>query len=555
MTHLKFMLVTSFLGAFTCSFAQSESQSSSSNNTWQIGTGWNIVDDNGEKGSKLFDASDSWNALSYPSTLKVEKLFNKGFSLALNMSINKFKPGKLVNGEKITTTSNLIAVDLIGKYNFSELLHPEKRIIDIYGAHGYGFTYRDHAKFGNVATADFGFGINAWVFRNLGVNIEAMAKFGLTEPLIKTGTNYTQYSVGLVYQLSPPTHQADGNSSWILGVGWNIVDDNGLKSEKIFDVSGSWNLSPYPTTIKVEKVFDKGFSLALNAANNTYEKGKLVNGEKVTTSTTNFLSFDLNGKYNFCHLYDINTKLFHFEKQVFDIYATHGYGVTFRDHAKYGTVATANLGGGLNAWVLGDFGINIEAVGKFGIEKPFIKTGSNYTQYSFGIVYKLQPVHQNNSNTEKTLSNGETIKDATTTSETTKQDTTNTSKVVEEVKTETENISKPDSLKAEIKPADVQKEISETPKDAPGTSYEVILGSYKHKKNAEEYQRYLQKKLSMETKIFQINNNPESSFYLSLKKSFDNYKDCKAEVLKTRELFKKESLKVPKGDAWLKVTK
>ncbi|MCW3076533.1 MAG: hypothetical protein JWO32_1142 [Bacteroidetes bacterium] len=178
-------------------------------------------------------------------------------------------------------------------------------------------------------------------------------------------------------------------SPWVFGLGWNIVDDNGKPWKKGFDAHNSWNIQGYPTTVRVEKFYDKGFSFVFNFAYNKYKAGKLINSEIPNATTTNFMSFDLNGKYNFCELYDINTKLFNFATPVFDPYATTGFGYTYRNTPRFGGAATYNIGLGLHSWIYKGFGVNLEVMAKFGLAGPFFRTPTNYTQYNFGIIYQL----------------------------------------------------------------------------------------------------------------------------------------------------------------------
>lgn len=177
------------------------------------------------------------------------------------------------------------------------------------------------------------------------------------------------------------------NGPWIVGVGWNIVDDNGSPG-RIFNV-GDWNLKSYPTSIRVEKDYKDGFNFIFMGAYNQYNGAKTINSEVGVSST--FLSFDLGAKYNYMALYNINEEWFNFSHDVFDIYTSLTLGVTVRNTAKIGTIPTANLGFGMNAFIYNGWGINIDVQGKFGLFAPggFYSTPANYTQYSFGIIKKI----------------------------------------------------------------------------------------------------------------------------------------------------------------------
>jgi len=176
------------------------------------------------------------------------------------------------------------------------------------------------------------------------------------------------------------------NGPWVVGVGWNIVDDNGSPG-RIFTVSEAWNMLSYPSSIRVEKDYKDGFSFIFMGSYNKYSGAKIINSETGVTST--FMAFDLGAKYNFMNLYNINQEWFNFPHDVFDIYSALSLGVTMRNTAKIGTAGTINVGFGMNAFIYKGWGINLDAQGKFGFTDGFWSTPANYTQYSFGIIKKF----------------------------------------------------------------------------------------------------------------------------------------------------------------------
>ena len=59
------------------------------------------------------------------------------------------------------------------------------------------------------------------------------------------------------FNYSDPVKGNALKQKWIFGLGWNVVDDNGLAYNKYFDVSGTWNYLYYPTRISVQKNSNK----------------------------------------------------------------------------------------------------------------------------------------------------------------------------------------------------------------------------------------------------------------------------------------------------------
>ncbi len=183
--------------------------------TWTAGAGWNIIDDNGNPWHKNFDAVKSWNCPPYPTKASLEGYYKKGFSFLFNFTYNSYKDRKLINGETHNAT-NFMAFDANTKYNFCELYDfnklfglGEKKIFDIYATGGLGYTYRHTNRVKGVATLNLGFGLNVWVYKNWGIQLESMSKFALVSPFFKTPANYLQYTFGVVYKFKLPPPSPD----------------------------------------------------------------------------------------------------------------------------------------------------------------------------------------------------------------------------------------------------------------------------------------------------------------------------------------------------------
>lgn len=177
------------------------------------------------------------------------------------------------------------------------------------------------------------------------------------------------------------------DGDWVFGIGWNIVDDNGKKFENLFGEGAGWNALAYPSAIRIEKGYNRGLSFVFNGSYNQYSDLKDINNE--FNQSTTFFALDLGAKFNFVTLYDINAEWFNFATDVFDVYGAIGGGFTYRSTDQVNGAPTVNLSVGTNAYLINNWGINIDATAKFGIT-DFWKTATNYTQYSVGIVYILR---------------------------------------------------------------------------------------------------------------------------------------------------------------------
>ncbi len=168
---------------------------------------------------------------------------------------------------------------------------------------------------------------------------------------------------------------------WMIGIGGNVVDDDGSPVKYLFNALPRWNVKPYPTRLTVEKSLRKSLSIEGAFNFNTYKGFKIINNEVGKAGI--FLSLDINFKNS------IN-KLLGKDKR-FDPYVIYGLGGTFRSVRSLPIGANINLGLGSNFWITRAFGINIQSVAKFGLSPTrFLKTSQNYLQHSLSFVLKLE---------------------------------------------------------------------------------------------------------------------------------------------------------------------
>ena len=113
----------------------------------------------------------------------------------------------MINSEYYTKNLNLLAFDLNAKYDFTRLYDisfkwfgQDKKVCDVYVTSGFGFTQRKQNRVSGCATFNFGFGATAILYQGWGINMEGVAKFGLTSPFFSTPANYIQYTIGAVHR-------------------------------------------------------------------------------------------------------------------------------------------------------------------------------------------------------------------------------------------------------------------------------------------------------------------------------------------------------------------
>lgn len=190
--------------------------------------------------------------------------------------------------------------------------------------------------------------------------------------LIATTLLLTQFADAQPYAL-----QYRKPYTWMVGVSWTAVEDDGRGLCQMFDVNQSWNYEFFPTRVFVDKYFKYGLSAEFSGAFVKYRAGKLINDS--TNRSGSFLAFDLNCKYSF---YPLITP-----KWV-DPYVSLGLGITQRTAMPDITTVTGNIGLGVNLFFFRGLGFQLQTSGKVALTGGFFGKG-NYLQHQAGLVYKF----------------------------------------------------------------------------------------------------------------------------------------------------------------------
>ncbi len=162
--------------------------------------------------------------------------------------------------------------------------------------------------------------------------------------------------------------------SWIVGVGFNAVDDAGSEFTNLFNVSDNWNIVPYPSRISIGRYFESGIGLEAIASYNRYEEGKIVD-DVINTEEIDYYGFDFNVNY------DLNKIIG--ETGFFDPYIALGAGYT--DANNQGRV-TANTAVGARFWINDRLGVDANSKGKWAVSSD---EATNHIQHAVGLVYRF----------------------------------------------------------------------------------------------------------------------------------------------------------------------
>jgi len=163
-------------------------------------------------------------------------------------------------------------------------------------------------------------------------------------------------------------------SSWMFGLGYNIVDDSGDAFDELFAVDTQWNALAYPSRVSVGRYFKNGVGVEAIASYNKYKVGKFIDGatnleEKKYIGLDSRLSFDLNKIIG--------------ETAWFDPYVGVGLGYTDANNQSRGTY---NAIIGFRTWFSDHWGLDLNSSGKWAIGS---NDATNHLQHAAGVVYRF----------------------------------------------------------------------------------------------------------------------------------------------------------------------
>lgn len=169
-------------------------------NKWVFGVGVNIVDiRNSSSISETFKDyfNGGLNDLNMSGAFInffAGRYLDKGLSFHLSLSANKIEKGYNYSKGGTLSSDNFTAVDAKIKYDLNHLLG-ETKWFDPFLLVGGGYVKIGDNSNANIAS---GFGFNAWITDNLGLNFQSDYNHGIKS----VGTDYFQHSAGLIFKLN-----------------------------------------------------------------------------------------------------------------------------------------------------------------------------------------------------------------------------------------------------------------------------------------------------------------------------------------------------------------
>ncbi len=163
-------------------------------------------------------------------------------------------------------------------------------------------------------------------------------------------------------------------SSWIAGLGWNVINDSGDHLRNLTEIEDRYHAVAFPSRASIGRYFKSGLGLEFIATYNKYKEGKIVDGainpeDKDYFGVDSRLSYDLN-------------KLFG-QTGFFDPYL--GVGIGYTDANDIGR-GTYNAVIGFRTWFNDRWGLDFSSSGKW----SFGNEATNHMQHGIGVVYQFR---------------------------------------------------------------------------------------------------------------------------------------------------------------------
>lgn len=141
--------------------------------SWMFGIGFNAVDDSGNVFDGLFNISDEWNMLPYPSRISIGRYFKNGLGLEAIGTLNKYKEGKIIDGVVNLEDSDYYAIDARITYDLNKIIG-ETGWFDPYVGVGAGYTDANNIGRGTYNAV---VGFRTWISDRWGLDFNSSGKW------------------------------------------------------------------------------------------------------------------------------------------------------------------------------------------------------------------------------------------------------------------------------------------------------------------------------------------------------------------------------------------
>ena len=90
--------------------------------SWIFGVGVNAVDDSGNVFNGLFDISDEWNMVPFPSRISIGRYFKSGLGVEVIGTYNQYKEGNIIDGIPSPENIDYFGIDARLTYDLNKII-------------------------------------------------------------------------------------------------------------------------------------------------------------------------------------------------------------------------------------------------------------------------------------------------------------------------------------------------------------------------------------------------------------------------------------------------
>ena len=160
---------------------------------WLVSLGTNMVDDSGDEFGELFDFSDGWSTVPYPSRVSIGRYFKNGVGLEAIGTYNRYKEGKIVDNVVNTEDVDYLGLDFRVSYDLNMILG-ETGFFDPYIGIGAGYTDANNQGRGTYNAI---VGFRTWFSDHWGLDFNSTGKWTMNT---ENSSNHIQHAVGVAYR-------------------------------------------------------------------------------------------------------------------------------------------------------------------------------------------------------------------------------------------------------------------------------------------------------------------------------------------------------------------
>ncbi|WP_245603261.1 OmpA family protein [Maribacter antarcticus] len=196
---LSFLVTSMLLGAMmsaqnTEEDLQITAKDSIVQSSWIFGVGLNAVNDSGNVFNGLFNVSDSWNMVPFPSRISIGRYFKSGLGIEAIGTYNQYKEGNIIDGSRNPENIDYLGLDARLTYDLNKIVG-QTGWFDPYVGIGLGYTDANNLGRGTYNAV---VGFRTWFSDRWGLDFSSSGKWSMGSE--NGATNHLQHAAGVVYQ-------------------------------------------------------------------------------------------------------------------------------------------------------------------------------------------------------------------------------------------------------------------------------------------------------------------------------------------------------------------